>query len=234
MRLIWDYIEPAPAFIDPAAPPGSASHFLGRNFQDFPAMWRSDLGTASENADTDQAGYQYVNERLRHPGGRRPVRRDPTLRLALSLRQFGLCPRHELASGGLRVRPHLHRLQGNHGADRPAGGAAEHLSLYQHVAVRVFEPASRRWLVEFSARLVAAQDYVATSIDEISTPGYVTFALRGHYRVNDHLRLSVSLENLLNRSYIEPGSLAIVNAQGVPAFVREPGFTALLGMEARF
>ncbi|MEI8372290.1 MAG: hypothetical protein WCJ35_05560 [Planctomycetota bacterium] len=54
------------------------------------------------------------------------------------------------------------------------------------------------------------------------------------YRMNEHLRLNMALENLFNRSYVEPGSLAIINQQGVPAFVREPGFTALLGMEARF
>ena len=42
------------------------------------------------------------------------------------------------------------------------------------------------------------------------------------------------IENLLNRAYTEPGSLAIVGPDGIPTFVQEPGITVLTGLEARF
>jgi outer membrane receptor protein involved in Fe transport len=102
------------------------------------------------------------------------------------------------------------------------------------VAIRVFEPKTRKWMVEFSARIVTAQDYVATSISELTSPGFATFALRGHYRVSQHLRLNLALENLFNQPYSEPGSLVILNSQGTPALVKEPGFSALMGLEAQF
>ena len=77
---------------------------------------------------------------------------------------------------------------------------------------------------------------MATSLDEITPrPPSRHSPLRGHYRVNEHLRLNMALENLLNTSYCEPGSLAIINPQGIPAFLREPGFGRdIFGIDARF
>ena len=97
------------------------------------------------------------------------------------------------------------------------------------LALRVFEPQKNRWQVELSARFVAAQDYVAASMAELPTPGFVTCALRGHYRVDEHVRLTAAIENLFNTSYVEPGSLVIVNGQGVPTFVKQPGIGAMFG-----
>jgi hypothetical protein len=42
------------------------------------------------------------------------------------------------------------------------------------------------------------------------------------------------LENLLNTNYYEPGSLVILDSQGHPAFIREPGFSAILGIDGKF
>ena len=68
--LIWDYIMPVPAYID-YSPPGyiAARRVLGRNFGYFLPQWREDLVTGNVNADTNQAGYQYMNVNLATLGG---------------------------------------------------------------------------------------------------------------------------------------------------------------------
>ena len=102
------------------------------------------------------------------------------------------------------------------------------------LGVRFFEPTEERWMIEFNSRLVAPQGHLAVSLSEIGTPGFAVFGLRGYYRVQKNIRLNMAVENLFNQFYMEPGSLAIINPQGVPAFVREPGISVLLGVDARF
>jgi len=232
--MIWDYIEPAPAFIDPSAPPGLATHVLGRNFQDFPPMWRTDLGTASENADTDQAGFQYVNEEFVTLAGGdlfAEARLQDWLSVSGSMAYVCGTNWHPVA---FVSAPSWSAADGKTTPLGHSEGLPNIYPLTGTVAIRVFEPKTRKWMVEFSTRIVTAQDYVATSISELPSPGFATFALRGHYRVSEHLRVNLALENLFNQPYSEPGSLVIVNSQGVPTFVKEPGFSALLGMEAHF
>ena len=89
-------------------------------------------------------------------------------------------------------------------------------------------------MMEFNCRMVAPQGHLAVSLSEIGTPGFAVFGLRGYYRVHKQVRLSAAIENLFNQPYCEPGSLAINNLQGVPAFIREPGISVLMGIDARF
>lgn len=232
--MMWDYIEPAPAYIDPSAPPDLATHFLGRNFQYFPDVNRTDLGTNAMNADTNQAGYQYVNESfVTITGG------DLFTEVQLSdwMSVYGdmayLCGTNWNPVSFVGSAPWV----AADGTKVPIGHSEGLPNMYPFtstVAIRVYSPESRRWLVEFSSRIVAAQTYVAASIDELPNPGFAVFALRGRYKLNEHLRLNIAFENLFNQPYAEPDSLAIINPQGIPTFVREPGFSALLGVEARF
>jgi hypothetical protein len=52
--------------------------------------------------------------------------------------------------------------------------------------------------------------------------------------VRENIRLSLALENLLNANYYEPGSLIIMNSSNLPTFIREPGFSAIVGIDGRF
>jgi iron complex outermembrane receptor protein len=232
--MIWDYIEPAPAFIDPSAPPALATHYLGRNFQYFPDAWRTDLGTAAMNADTNQAGYQYVNESfVTITGG------DLFTEVKLSdwLSVYGDMAYVYGTNWNPVAFVSAPSWSAADGMKVPLGHSEGLPYMYPFtttVAIRVYAPETQKWLVEFSARIVGAQNHVASSIDEIGSPGFAVFALRGRYKVNEHLRLTLALENLFNQPYTEPDSLAIINPQGIPAFVQEPGFSALLGVDARY
>ncbi len=232
---IRDYIMPVPECIDPTAPDYiAAPKVLGRNFQYFPADWRTDLGTPNENADTCQAGYQYVNlddvsllggelfgeiqvaERISLFGNMSYVYGVNNAPVQFITPDSYSSPDGTLVYlGGSDGLPGIYPLSGN-------------------VGVKYFEPTEDRWCVEFSARMVRKQDHVARTLSEIAAPGYTTFALRSYYRVRRNIRFSMDIENLFNRAYIEPGSLAIIGRDGLPTFVQEPGISVLMGVEARF
>ena len=233
--VIWDYILPVPAFID-ASPPGfiQAPKVLGRDFRYFPPEWRMDLVTGNTNADTNQAGYQYENIDLATLGGGDLFAEVQCLDwLSLQGNAAYVCGTNWrpvtyvsadswIASEGTLVHighseslPNIYPLNGT-------------------LAVRVFDPKRERWLVESSSRLVAAQDDVATSLSELPTAAFATFALRGYYQPRSSLRLTAAIENLFNTSYTEHGSLVILDPQGIPTFVKEPGVSLLLGIDARF
>ncbi len=103
------------------------------------------------------------------------------------------------------------------------------------IGVRVFQSQDDRWCLDFCARMVHNQDHVAKSLAEAPTPGFTVYNLRGYYRVNKNIRLNAEIQNLFNRYYIEPGSLAITNgAYGPHTYVPEPGISAIIGVDARF
>jgi len=233
--FIRDYIMPVPSFTNPS-PPNiiDAPKVLGRDFRYFPSKWRWDLGTKNENADTVMAGYQYVNI-------------DEAVLLGGDL--FG----DVVVSDGFSVFGSISYVYGvnnspvqfiepnewvaSDGQIVPLGGSDGLPGIYPlngTVGIRVFEPTEDRWCVEFSARMVRGQDHVAVTLSEIPNPGFTTFALRGYYRVRKNVRVSLDLENLFNRYFSEPDSLAIIGPSGLPIFVPEPGFSALLGVDARF
>ena len=101
-------------------------------------------------------------------------------------------------------------------------------------ACGVFDPEKKRWGAEFICRLVHGQNRVAYSLSELPTPGFTVYDLRGYYCWSERLRFTLSLENLLNRDYYEPGSVVMLNQNGVPTFIKEPGFTAVLGVDYHF
>jgi hypothetical protein len=103
-----------------------------------------------------------------------------------------------------------------------------------NIGIRLFDPTEDLWSMEFSCRMVRKQDHVAVTVSEIAAPGYTTFAMCGYYRIRKNVRVSLDIENLLNRAYTEPGSLAIIGPDGLPTFVQEPGISASMGVEARF
>jgi hypothetical protein len=233
--IIHDYILPVSAYVAPAIPPGDATHALGRDFSAFPPSQRSDLGSDSKNADQNQAVYEYENVDLVTLAGGDLF---AEVRLLDWLSVYG-----NLAYvRGTNWHPVVFlqsptTTANGQGTLVPIGHSEGLLNMYPFnstLALRVFEPKTERWHVEFSVRMVAAQDYVADSLAELPTPGFITCALRGHYRVNKNLRLTMAVENLLNTAYVEPGSLVIVNSQGVPTFVKEPGIGAMFGVDARF
>lgn len=99
------------------------------------------------------------------------------------------------------------------------------------IGIRIFEPRKSTWSVEFLTRMVAGQRSVAVDLAELPTPGFTVFGLTGNYHVGEHLRLFTSIDNLFDRSYFEHSSLAIATPTGAISFVREPGFSWVVGFE---
>jgi outer membrane receptor protein involved in Fe transport len=100
--------------------------------------------------------------------------------------------------------------------------------------VRVFEPRHNKWSVDFVTRMVAGQHHVADSLGELPTSGFTVFGLHAAYQLRPNVRLHTSFENLFDRTYTEHGSLVIVNQNGNLSFVKERGFSWLIGLEAKF
>lgn len=234
---INDYIMPVPAFIDPAVPDSvTGTWALKRNFQYFPASQRLDLGGPNENADASSAGYQYANVDLVVMCGGDLFGEVQVLDW-LSL--YGSVDYVQ----GINFTPVAYlagpSMIASEGTLVPLGFTEGLPGLYplsSRLAARFFDPDTTRdrWGIEFSSRLVHAQDYVAVSLSELHTPGFAVFNVHGYYRWNKHLRSTLAIENLLNTDYYESGSLVIDNSSGIPTFVREAGTTVLLGVEAHF
>ncbi len=66
------------------------------------------------------------------------------------------------------------------------------------------DPSPRRlWGIEFSARMVARQDRIAATLQEIETPGFATMDIRSYKRIRDRWLLTGGAENLADRFYRE-------------------------------
>ncbi len=103
------------------------------------------------------------------------------------------------------------------------------------VGVRLCQGKEDRWCLDFCTRMVHNMDHVAKSLAEAPTPGFTVHNLRGYYRVSKNVRLDMEIQNLFNRFYIEPGSLAISKGPlGEHLYVPEPGISAIIGVDARF
>jgi len=225
---IHDYITPIPSYI---AAPYDSTHYLGRNFDAFYPPWRSDLGLPSENGDTCQTNYQIYNINLATLSGGElfgqwELRKGLTVFGCMAyVHGENLCPLYLTEDAeGLPVAA-------------PLGGKEPLWGIYPfngRLSVKVFDPEQDKWGMEFIARFVHRQDEVATSLSELPSAGFSVYDLKGYYRLRKNIRLSLALENLLNRDYYEPGSLVILNPAGIPTFIREPGFSAILGLDGRF
>lgn len=60
-----------------------------------------------------------------------------------------------------------------------------------------------RWQIEFSARSVFGQDSVATSLNELPTPGFTVFDIRSYWKVTDSFLLTAGVENFGDKLYRE-------------------------------
>jgi outer membrane receptor protein involved in Fe transport len=86
-------------------------------------------------------------------------------------------------------------------AKEPLPGIAP---LEARVGVRFHEPrAQPRYGLEISARMVAAQDQVATTLFEEATPGFTVWDLRAYWQVRDYLLLTAGVENFGDKNYQE-------------------------------
>ena len=225
---IWDYIALNPYYI---GAPLDSTHYLGRNFQAFSPDYRMDLGLPSENGDTCQTNFRTFNISLATMAGG-DLFGEVEIRKGVTV--FG-CMSYV---HGENLQP-LHVTVDSDGNNvmTPVGGSEPLPGIYPfngRLALRVFDPEKTKWGIEFSARFVHSQEEVATSLSESPSPGFSVYDLKGYYRVRENIRFSLALENLLNRDYFEPGSLVILNPSGVPTFIREPGFSAILGVDGRF
>ena len=231
---IWNYIMPVPAAIDMNPPIDyQATHVLGRNFQDFPQDWRTDL-PPNQNADNAAAAYQYVNVDLVSLYGGEIF---GEVKMCDGLSLYGNMGFVE----GTNYQPVAFLLDSSWSA--PAGtkvpiGHAEGLPgiypLHGKLAVRIFEPEKEHWGMQFVSRMSAAQDHVALSLSELPSQGFIAFDVNGYYQLSKQFRLSMSINNLFNVYYSEPGSIFIIGPNGRPVAMPEPGISVGLGLEARF
>jgi iron complex outermembrane recepter protein len=224
---IWDYIVPCPYYI---GAPFTSTHYLGRNFEGFSPDLREDLGRQSQNGDTCQTDYRPYNVLATMAGG--DLFGEYEIRKGFSV--FG-CMSYV---HGENLTPYHIVLDSQGNEHYVRNGSAEPLpGIYPfngRISVRWYEPEKKKWGTEFTARLVNSQNEVATSLAELPSAAFSVFDLSGYYHVRENIRVSLTLENLLNTNYYEPGSLVIINSQGVPTFIREPGFSAILGIDGKF
>jgi len=231
---IWNYIMPVPAAID-MFPPNDyqATHVLGRNFQDFPPLWRTDL-PPNQNADNAAAAYQYVNVDLVSLYGGE-IFGEVKMCDGLSLYgNMGFVEGTNYQPVAFLMDNSWSSLAGTKIPIGPAEGLPGIYPLHGKLAVRIFEPEKERWGMQFVARMAAAQDHVALSLSELPSQGFIAFDLNGYYQLSEQIRVTMSIDNLFNVYYSEPGSLAIMGPNGLPIFIPEPGISVGFGLEARF
>jgi iron complex outermembrane receptor protein len=89
------------------------------------------------------------------------------------------------------------------------------------------------WQLELSARVVAGQNNVATSLGEIATPGFTTFTARGFVRVTPTWLVSAGVENFGDKNYREHLDPISGNLQNVGALLR-PGANFFFGVQATY
>ncbi len=97
------------------------------------------------------------------------------------------------------------------------------LGLRLHEACR-----NPRYGVEFTARLVAPQNRVATSLGELKSPGFTIYDLRSYWRVRRGVLLTAGIENLFDRFYRE--HLDLRTGLGV----YQPGLNGYLGVQLTY
>lgn len=87
-----------------------------------------------------------------------------------------------------------------------------------------------RWELEFTARVVAAQNRVATSLLEQTTPGFTTYDLRGRWQARDQLLLLAGVENFTNKQYREHLDFRSPSGRSV----YQPGISFYSGVELTY
>ncbi len=226
--LIHDYIMPVATQTN-GANPGSERFGFGRDFSSFPT--RTDVSLGTTNADNTSAGYRYGNIPWVGLWGldcSGEYRAMPWLSLSASATYVNgtnysptafvldtTSTGHFIRLGGTDGLPNIYPLNGT-------------------LRVRLMEPVTDRWNCDLVARLVGSQDRVAKTVAELPTAGFAVFSIRSSYRPREWWRITASIENLLNQSFTQHGSLVIIGSNGSPTFVREPGIGVFLGNEFTF
>lgn len=75
-----------------------------------------------------------------------------------------------------------------------------------------------RWQLEVSARMVAGQNSVASSLGELPTPGFTTFDIRGYWQATERLLLTAGVENVGDKLYREHLDPIAGNLIGYPFY----------------
>ncbi|HMP15975.1 MAG TPA: TonB-dependent receptor, partial [Gemmatales bacterium] len=101
--------------------------------------------------------------------------------------------------------------------------------LDNRVGFRIHEEGDQpRWSLDLGARIVGAQNRVATSIGELPTSSFTVYNVRGNWQVNETWNISGGIENVFDRFYRE--HLDIITGAGV----FQPGRNYYVVVEMRF
>lgn len=71
------------------------------------------------------------------------------------------------------------------------------------LGLRLKDPTCNHWGVDFNARVVSNQDRVATSLQEVETPGFTTYDLRTYWQLSSRVVFYAGVENLTDKFYQE-------------------------------
>jgi outer membrane receptor protein involved in Fe transport len=89
------------------------------------------------------------------------------------------------------------------------------------------------WQVEFSARVVAGQNNVASELGEVPTPGFTVFTIRGFVKLRDQWLFTAGVDNLGNKNYREHLDPIAGNLLGVGPLFR-PGTSFTFGIQRSY
>ncbi len=105
------------------------------------------------------------------------------------------------------------------------------IPLESRLGFRLHQPEpDPRWSVEFSARLAADQNRLATSLLETRTAGFCVFDLRGYWQATDRLLCVAGVENFTDLNYRE--HLDFRSENGIEVF--RSGINFYFGSELTF
>jgi outer membrane receptor protein involved in Fe transport len=101
--------------------------------------------------------------------------------------------------------------------------------LEARAGIRIHEEGNNpRYGFEFEARMVARQDRVAESLNEVTSAGFTIFNIRGYWQVNKNFLVTGGADNLFDRFYREHLDLRT----GLGVF--QPGITPYVGAEVNW
>ncbi len=104
------------------------------------------------------------------------------------------------------------------------------LPLESRIGGRIIDPIADRWGLELYARVVAAQNRVARSLLESTTPGFTVWDVRTYLRPRDNLLLVSGIENFTDKNYRE--ALDFRSQSGRQ--VLQPGINFYFGTELTY